>query len=132
MLQGENTWKKLLMIGTAVAVLAACETVDSTAATDSAAPVIAAEALTEPVVEAPVRVVETTSRDDWGTFGLDIASMDTAVHPGDDFYQHVNGTWLNEFDIPADRTRYGSFTLLAEKSEQRVRFIIEDLAAGKT
>ncbi|MEL7108123.1 MAG: M13 family peptidase, partial [Pseudomonadota bacterium] len=75
------------------------------------------------------RKVETTSRDDWGAFGLDAYSMDTETHPGDDFFRYVNGTWYDEFEMPADRTTYGAFTLLREKSEQRVKFIIDDLAA---
>ena len=53
------------------------------------------------------------------------------VHPGDDFFRHVNGTWYDEFEMPADRTRYGAFSLLREKSEQRVKFIIDDLSAEK-
>ncbi|WP_164115802.1 M13 family metallopeptidase [Sphingorhabdus sp. Alg239-R122] len=77
------------------------------------------------------REVKTTARDYWGDWGIDLGQMDASVKPGDDFYAFVNGKWLNEFEIPADRSRYGSFTLLAEKSEQRVRNIIEGLAAAK-
>jgi putative endopeptidase len=47
------------------------------------------------------------------------------------FYAWTNGKWLDSFEIPSDRSRYGSFDLLAEKSEQRVRKIIDDLAAQK-
>ena len=57
--------------------------------------------------------------------------MKADVNPGDDFFAYVNGLWLDTFEIPSDRTRYSSFTLLAEKSEQRVRKIIEELAAAK-
>ena len=113
--------RRLLMAGAAVAVLAACSVATETTKS----------AVTNTETAVVERVVKTTSRDDWGRFGLDIASMDTDVHPGDDFYNYVNGTWMRDFEIPADRTRYGSFTLLAEKSEQRVKFIIEDLAAVK-
>ena len=77
------------------------------------------------------RTVTTSSRDDWGDFGLDLYSMDTSVHPGDDFFRYVNGTWYDEFEMPSDRTRYGAFSLLREKSEQRVKFIIDDLAEAK-
>jgi len=125
--------KKLLMLGAASAVLAACVTTpqDTTEAVVETAVETVTEVVTEAVDTTADRVVKTTSRDDWGGFGLDIASMDKSVHAGDDFYNHVNGTWMKEFEIPADRTRYGSFTLLAEKSEQRVKFIIEDLADAK-
>ena len=123
--------KKLLMISAAVGVLAACSSVVEDAPSVDAVPAVveAAEAVAEPL--AVEREVVTASRDDWGTFGLDVASMDTSVHPGDDFFNYVNGTWYNEFELPADRTAYGSFTLLREKSEQRVKFIIDDLAAAK-
>lgn len=74
------------------------------------------------------RTVTTTTPDVWGVFGLNQDTMDTEVHPGDDFYLYMNGTWLKNFEMPADRSRYGAFTLLREKSEQRVRHIIEDMA----
>ena len=54
--------------------------------------------------------------------------FDTAVSPKDDFYRYVNGNWLANFEIPADRSSYGSFTVLREKSEAQVRQIIEDLS----
>lgn len=75
--------------------------------------------------------ITTTARDFWGTWGVDTTLMNPAVKPGDDFYAYVNGKWLDTFEIPADRSRYGAFTLLAEKSEQRVRKIIDELAATK-
>lgn len=75
--------------------------------------------------------ITTTARDYWGTWGVDTELMNPAIKPGDDFYAYVNGKWLDTFEIPADRTRYGAFTLLAEKSEQRVRKIIDELAATK-
>jgi putative endopeptidase len=57
--------------------------------------------------------------------------MDTAVKPGDDFYQFANGKWDARTEIPADRVRYGNFDKLAELSENRVHAILEDAAAGK-
>ena len=54
--------------------------------------------------------------------------FDTQVSPKDDFYRYVNGGWLKKFEIPADRSSYGSFTVLREKSEAQVRQIIEDLS----
>ncbi len=79
-------------------------------------------------MESTTREVVTTAPDYWGSYGIDETAINTSIKPGDDFYAYVNGTWLDRFDIPADRSRYGGFTLLAEKSEQRVKFIIEDLA----
>jgi len=47
-----------------------------------------------------------------------------------DFFRYVNGVWLDTFEIPADRTNYGSFTVLADRAEIQVRAIIEDAAAA--
>ncbi len=73
--------------------------------------------------------IVTSTPDVWGEWGVNLETFDASTAPGDDFYEHVNGSWLKSFEIPADRSSYGAFTLLAEKSEQRVRFIIEELAA---
>jgi len=56
--------------------------------------------------------------------------FDTSVSPRADFFRYVNGTWLKNFEIPADRAGYGAFTVLREQSEAQVRQIIEDLSAG--
>ncbi len=58
------------------------------------------------------------------------AGMDPDTRPQDDLFRHVNGRWLDTTDIPADRSAWGAFVLLAEQSEERVRAIIEGLADG--
>ncbi|WP_438943312.1 M13 family metallopeptidase [Parvularcula marina] len=75
------------------------------------------------------RVIETASPDYWGDWGIDLTAMDKTVDPGDDFFLYANGTWFKEFEIPSDRSSYGAFHLLGEKSQQQTKFIIEDLAA---
>ena len=94
--------------------------------TPTAEPPVPAEPVEAP---APERVLETVSPDVWGDYGLDLSTGNPDIHAGDNFFMHVNGGWYDAFEIPADRARYGSFDLLAEKSEQRVRWVIEDLAA---
>ncbi|WP_127130621.1 M13 family metallopeptidase [Georgenia sp. SYP-B2076] len=61
----------------------------------------------------------------------DLEAMDRAVRPQDDLYRHVNGTWLREHVIPADRARDGSFHALRDLSEERVRAIIDAAAGGE-
>lgn len=63
-----------------------------------------------------------------GAFGIDLSSQDTSVRPGDDFFRYANGLWLDSFELPADRSDYGSFSVLSDRSDERVRTIIEDLA----
>lgn len=56
--------------------------------------------------------------------------MDTSVHPGDDFYLFVNGQWLEQTQIPGDRSRWGSFDELREIADGHVLEIIRDAAAA--
>jgi putative endopeptidase len=61
--------------------------------------------------------------------GIDLSALDDAVRPQDDLYRHVNGRWIAEYEIPADRAMDGAFRALHDLSEERVRAIITDLAA---
>ncbi len=54
--------------------------------------------------------------------------MNPDIRPQDDLFGHVNGRWLDETEIPADRSAWGSFTVLADTAEEHVRQIIEELA----
>ncbi len=65
-----------------------------------------------------------------GTFGIALENMDTSVDPGENFFEYVNGTWLKNTEIPSDRSRYGSFSILRDQAEERVKKIIE-VAASK-
>ena len=54
--------------------------------------------------------------------------MDLTVRPQDDLFGHVNGRWLQEQEIPADKGSWGPFVELADAAEIQVREIIEELA----
>src|SRR3954469_6633750 len=54
--------------------------------------------------------------------------MNLDIRPQDDLFGHVNGHWLETVEIPADRSSWGGFVMLADISEKRVRHIIEELA----
>ncbi|WKN50714.1 peptidase M13 [Nocardioides sp. Arc9.136] len=56
--------------------------------------------------------------------------MDPDIRPQDDLFGHVNGRWLDETEIPSDRSSWGPFVQLADAAEDHVRQIIEELAAG--
>ncbi len=66
-----------------------------------------------------------------GELGIDLSAMDRTVRPQDDLFRYVNGTWLETVEIPGDKSRYGSFDVLRERSEADVRTIIEDAASGR-
>jgi putative endopeptidase len=61
--------------------------------------------------------------------GLLLSGYDRGVRVQDDLFRFTNGQWLRTTDIPPDRTRYGAFDALAEKSDQNLRTIVEDSAA---
>jgi putative endopeptidase len=62
--------------------------------------------------------------------GIDLSAMDTSVRPGDDFFHYVNGTWIEETEMPADKSRYGVFDELRDESQEAVKEIIEGSASG--
>jgi putative endopeptidase len=50
----------------------------------------------------------------------------SSVRPQDDFYRYINGPWIDSYELPEDRSRFGSFDKLAEDAESDVRDILED------
>jgi putative endopeptidase len=62
---------------------------------------------------------------------FNVQNMDTTIKPGDDFYTYVNGTWLKNNPIPADKNSRSSFDELVEKNRHDIREIIEEAASAK-
>ncbi len=60
--------------------------------------------------------------------GVETEYTDDATRAQDDFYRHQNGKWLDTFEMPADKARYGSFTKLSDDSEAHLRELIEAAA----
>jgi len=58
--------------------------------------------------------------------GITTDELDPHVRPQDDLFRHVNGRWIDRTEIPEDKARYGSFTLLAEEAERAVRDIVHE------
>jgi len=63
--------------------------------------------------------------------GLDPASFDKSVRPQDDLFRYVNGTWLANTELPADRAIYGTFVQLSDKAERDLFLLIEELGGDK-
>jgi predicted metalloendopeptidase len=64
------------------------------------------------------------------TSGLLLQNFDRTVRPQDDLYRFVNGTWLRNTEIPADKSNYGTFTLLSDEAEKNLRVIVDEAAAA--
>ncbi|HET6546787.1 MAG TPA: M13 family metallopeptidase [Rhodanobacteraceae bacterium] len=59
---------------------------------------------------------------------FDVGELDQAINPCGDFNGFVNAKWVAAHPIPADRTRWGSFDELREKSLETQRRIVEAAA----
>jgi putative endopeptidase len=58
--------------------------------------------------------------------GIDLSHVDANIRPQDDLFGHVNGRWLTEHDIPADRATDGAFRHLFDRAEAQVRDLITE------
>jgi predicted metalloendopeptidase len=87
-----------------------------------------AAAATAPAVASatPVAPVPAAHIAPWG---VDLTGMDTSARPGDDFDRYVNGHWQDVTQIPADRSRWGAFMMLRERSLEQMHEILEGLPA---
>ena len=57
--------------------------------------------------------------------GIILSNMDTTVSPKEDFYNYVNGNWMQTTEIPDDQVRWGGFGVLRKSTAADVLNIIE-------
>ena len=62
--------------------------------------------------------------------GINVSFMDKSVKPNDDFFKFVNGTWLKNTEIPADKTRWGSFDELRQNTDKDALAILKEAATN--
>jgi len=61
--------------------------------------------------------------------GFDLANIDSAVSPTDNFYQYAVGNWVKNNPIPDDYSRWGTFEQLYEESYVVLKKVLEDAAS---
>ncbi|MDR7067621.1 putative endopeptidase [Pseudoxanthomonas japonensis] len=112
---------QILMLSLAVAtVLAAC------AKKEDAAPAPAADA----AVQAPATQALTLDESALpGVNRFQIGDLDTTKNACTDFAGYANGKWLAANAIPSDRTSWGAFEMLAERSTAVQKQLAEQAAA---
>lgn len=76
---------------------------------------------TQPVAQTQVEVKKVS--------GIETENFDPQVRFQDDLYYSVNGKWLQRTKIPADKSNYGAFSVLYEKSQAALKQIVEEAAA---
>lgn len=66
-----------------------------------------------------------------GRWGVDLEHLDQTRAPGDDFFAHVNGKWIDAHPIPDQLTTISNFTLLVERNRASLRTLIEEIAESR-
>ena len=109
---------KPLALALAVTVaLAACQKAD--------APVLVETAVAP---EAPKPVVDLATLKT-ATISMQASDLDTNIAACQDFNGFVNSKWLNANPVPADRSTWGPFVVLSERSLEIQQKLVENLAA---
>ena len=61
--------------------------------------------------------------------GIDLANLDSTYLPGTDFYMYATGGWQKAHPLTAEYSRFGSFDVLQENNNERLRSLIDSVAA---
>ena len=56
---------------------------------------------------------------------MSINKFSTKFTPGNNFFMYVNENWINSNPIPAEFSKWGTFSVLQEKNNKRVKKIVE-------
>ena len=64
--------------------------------------------------------------------GFDRTDLDTTCAPCRDFYQYANGGWVGRTQIPPSQSRWGTFSILAERNQLVLWQILEKAAKDRT
>jgi predicted metalloendopeptidase len=71
---------------------------------------------------------QTAERADAPRSGIELANLDRSVRPQDDFFRYVNGAWLKNTRIPADKAMWAPYIKMRDDTDAQVREIIEAAA----
>ena len=63
--------------------------------------------------------------------GINLAYMDTTTTAKEDFFRYVNGAWLDSTEIPNDRTRWGSFDELRQRTDEDALALLKKTAESE-
>lgn len=59
-------------------------------------------------------------------------AVDVQEDPCEDFFQYACGKWNEENPIPADRSRWNTFSVLNQKTEQQLKTLLDGSSEGET
>ena len=85
---------------------------------------------TATIAPAQVQTLAATAEPELAS-GISFEGFNTKVRPQDDLFEYVNGKWVSETELPADRARWGTFDKLREQSEDDVKVLVESVSAAE-
>ncbi len=63
--------------------------------------------------------------------GINKKFVDPSIRVQDNLFLHVNGNWLKHTPIPADKSNFGSFSVLEDEAQIAIREICDHLTEGE-
>lgn len=65
------------------------------------------------------------------TPAFDISQIDSTIHPCEDFEKYAVGNWLKDNPVPESESRWGSFNVVHDANEIKLRAIVEGAVTAK-
>ena len=62
---------------------------------------------------------------------LNKEDMNLSVKPGENFFEYANGGWMKANPVPSDKTQYGSFTVLYDNNQEKLKSLVDELLESK-
>jgi putative endopeptidase len=62
---------------------------------------------------------------------FDISQIDSTIHPCEDFEKYAVGNWLKDNPVPESESRWGSFNIVHDANEIKLRAIVDEAARTK-
>ena len=62
---------------------------------------------------------------------FDVSQIDSTISPCEDFEKFAVGNWLKNNPVPESESRWGSFNILHDANEIKLRTIVEDAVKAK-
>ncbi|MEM7099074.1 MAG: M13 family metallopeptidase [Pseudomonadota bacterium] len=62
--------------------------------------------------------------------GFEIGDLSNEIRPQDDFWGYVNAKWIETTEIPADRSSYGTFWQIIDRTEAQIRTILDEVTTS--
>ncbi len=62
---------------------------------------------------------------------FDLSQIDSTIHPCEDFEKYAVGNWLKDNPVPESESRWGSFNIVHDANEIKLREIVEGAVSAK-